>query len=151
LVPHHCGEQPQMRNILPAGLWDDLQRHIVRRVHQAVSNYEESASTEDSLTTDLCASLRKRISRSYGPGGVWSWRIRYRKFGSGGQESEEKVLGADGIFQVEIYGRLGERIEAKGLLFQSKKANNTHRSEMYRQLMDMEELVPNGSALFEFG
>ena len=133
-----------MRALLPPALWDDLQQHIRRKVREAVSNYAESASNEDSLTTDLCAALCKRISRSYGPDGVWRWRIRYRKFGSGGEGSEESVLGADGIFQVEIHGRLGERIEAKGLLFQSKKESNTQRAAMYGQLADMEELVPNG-------
>lgn len=141
-----------MRNILPDFLWSDIRHHFRRKVQHAIHNYEESAANEDSLTTDLCAALRKRINRSLGPDNeVWGWRIRYRKLTSGGEESEEHVIGADGIFQIEIYGRNRKRIEQKGLLFQSKKHTNTNRAETYRQLGDMEKLVPNGSALIEFG
>ncbi|WP_436715810.1 hypothetical protein U8335_26650 [Roseiconus lacunae] len=54
-------------------------------------------------------------------GNEFMYTIYHQKIRGRGSGAPEKTIGADGIFQLELYDRNGKLLRRKGLLFQSKK------------------------------
>lgn len=90
--------------------------------------WKSANSNEDSLIGDYFGRLRCR-DRSCDE---WTWGINYKKFGSGGINSDEKLSGADGIITINIKKRNGECI-SKSLLFQAKKENNRQQLDEQKE------------------
>ncbi len=139
-----------MRDVLPKPLFDAMEGHLRDRGSEGHSGWESASEDEDTLTGDFCGSLRTPWRQVKTDNGKWQWRISYKKFRGRGRNAFEKHSGADGIVQVEVHGPTGE-VTTKGVLFQSKKARGSSRSDLADQVAKMEGLAPNGSAVFEFG
>jgi hypothetical protein len=136
-----------MRDVIPEPIFKEIQDHIIRRTKRAEEGWEEASEDEDTVTGDLCGNLRRDWTSAIPVnGGLWSWRIRYKKFRGRGNRAFEKFSGADGIFHVEV--NTGDVIVSKGILFQAKKGRG---QGAHGQVQNMEELAPNGSAVFVFG
>lgn len=102
--------------------------------------WESANSNEDSLIGDYFGRLRCR-DRSCDE---WTWGINYRKFGSGGENSDEKLTGADGIITINIRKKDGECM-SKSLLFQAKKGNN--RQQLDEQKEKILNITPTGGLI----
>jgi hypothetical protein len=102
-----------------------IRTHLAEKYPIALDGYWSANEDEDSLTGDLGATIRiknqkvfvekSQIERS----GEWTWSIDYRKFRGRGPNATENILGADGLFELSL--GIGNRVEKKTLLFQSKK------------------------------
>jgi len=88
-----------------------------------LDGYQSANEDEDSLTGDMGGVLRiknKKVKVSKGEiNGTWTWSINYKKFRDKGNNATERIIGADGIFELEV--KSTNRIEKKSVLFQSKK------------------------------
>ena len=139
-----------MKDILPDEVISDISEHLIDGCAHGEEGWESGEDEEDTLTGDLGGSLRRKWTTVSTQSGDWKWRMTYKKFRGRGKGAEEKHIGADGIVEIEIEKANGEG-ETKGILFQSKKVTSKGKEKLLEQLRDMEELVPKGSALIEFG
>jgi len=141
-----------LQDIIPAPLFRTIRVYLIDRTAHAEQGWNAGADEEDTLTGDFGGSLRTGgWTESPENGTLWRWRVTYKKFRGRGKDAIEKDTGADGIFQIDVY-RAGETlIVSKGVLFQAKKYQGSSRSELIKQVRDMERTAPGGSAIFEFG
>jgi hypothetical protein len=140
-----------MRDLLPSAVFDAVSGHLRRCGRRAHRDWEANQANEDSLTGAAFADFRtRRTRRIYIGKQEWLWRIKTRKFGSGGRASEEKLTGADGIVEIEVYHVATGRIEQKGLLVQAKKEWSGSNKKLFSQVSDMERLAPGASAVFDY-
>ena len=72
----------------------------------------------------------------------YSYQVSYRKIRGRGPRAPEKLLGADGIFQIEVNDEHGR--QTKGLPFQSKKGWRSTDSKLLAQARQMLETAGNG-------
>jgi len=141
-----------MRNVIPDEVFDQIAAHIRGRMPHAEEGWRAGSSEEDTITGDLGSALRTHRQRSITTGGVtYKWSISYKKFLSKSKRSVEKRLGADGIFQIEYEDLVTGEMSTKGLLFQSKNQWIGRNQKLLSQAEDMEQFVPNGGAVFEYG
>lgn len=101
-----------------------IRAHLSRAVEHAVAEYLSAAEDEDSLTGHLGARLQvasRRVhvesTQSERPG-EWTWSVNYYKFRGRGPGASERLLGADGVFELKLV--IGTRVDVKSLLFQAK-------------------------------
>ncbi len=94
----------------------------------------------------------KRLTqqKDYGNKGRWRWRISYKKFRSKGPKAFENIIGADGIFQIEIEQKGSVKLETKGILFQAKKYGLNSDNKLSEQVDKMETLGESSSAIFVY-
>ena len=111
----------------------------------------DKRAAEDSLTGAAFAEFTTYRTRRYFPDGhEWRWRVKAYKFGSGGEDSEEKVTGADGIIEIEVRHFMTGKVETKALLVQAKKAWAGKSKKLLTQVSDMERLVKGSSAALDY-
>ncbi len=108
---------------LPPAVQQSIHRHIKRAVNRAVEAHKSGQEDEDTLTGQLGAFLRTPRPRSVtvtadNVPGTWTWRLDYRKLRGRGPKATERILGADGIFDL-VLTHGGEQTR-KGSLFQAK-------------------------------
>lgn len=153
---------------------DAIRREIAQKLRngakEAEKGWPSAPTSEDVLTGDMGRSLRTEWGDLIEDSGYfWRWRIKYRKFGAGNQHSsEEKALGADGIFQVEVKRfKIGvqpsssqtvslENVEEeyefkKGMLFQSKRHDASDGDKLLEEVGKIERLTPGDGAYVEYG
>ncbi|MCE7060810.1 J domain-containing protein [Dyadobacter sp. CY343] len=113
------------RNLyIPEEVKLSIREHLSERCDLALDGFISASEEEDTLTGDLGASLRIKnqhvfVERSIAEiPGTWTWGINYVKFRGRGPGATENVLGADGLFELSL--KVGNRIEKKSILFQSK-------------------------------
>ena len=112
-----------MEYVIPQEVKDKIKSHLNSAIKEAISGFPSVYESEDTCTGDLFRLMKTKKTRSVEVddekwGGKWKWSIDYNKFGSGGINSTESILGFDGIFVLSII-RNGS-IDEKTLLFQSK-------------------------------
>jgi hypothetical protein len=111
----------------PLFIPDEIKRSISTHLHtsaaKAVKAYLSGNEEEDALTGALGMALEidNQVADIQGPeiGGRWRWSIRYTKLRGRGAKATEKLLGADGIFELNLNWP-HSRHEKKCLLFQAK-------------------------------
>lgn len=108
---------------IPEEVKIEIRKHISERYKLALDGYFSANEEEDALTGDLGATLRIKNQKVFVPNkqevsGEWTWGIDYHKFRGRGPGATENKLGADGLFELTL--KVGNRIEKKSLLFQSK-------------------------------
>jgi hypothetical protein len=137
---------------LPQSLLGELRTHIVGACEQAESGYRSGRGREDAVTGALGERLRlEPIKYVVTLEGTWGFSVLWNKFRSAsGGSREEREIGADGIFQFELYRGYGEEVYTKGLLFQAKKDDDNDLERLFGQCQPMEELVAGGGALIEY-
>lgn len=119
---------------LPAEVKESIARHIRGSVSAAVESYYFYEDKEDSLSGHLGSKIE--IGRQVVDvvqselAGTWQWSIEFAVFRGGGAGAAEKLLGADGIFEIRVEG--GNRTDQKSLLFQAKK-NGTADRDLIKQ------------------
>lgn len=145
-------------------------QHLRESSVAAQRGWKNAPTGEDTLTGDLGRSLRTEWSEQTEANGYfWRWRIQYRKFGAGNQHSsEEKLLGADGIVQVEVKRfKVGvqpvssqtvslENVEGeyefqKGVLFQSKRHDSSDSKKLLDEVKLIEKLSEGNGIYVEYG
>lgn len=90
-------------------------------VSDAENKFLYSAADEDSLTGALGNAVSTPGPLNiYADGAEYSYNIFYQKIRGRGPGAPEKILGADGIFQIEISDS-NQTLFMKGLPFQAKK------------------------------
>lgn len=140
-----------MKDLLPSEVFDAVSRHLRQCGNHAHRDWEVNQAHEDSLTGAAFADFRtRRTRRVYVGRQEWLWRIKTRKFGSGGKGSEESLTGADGIIEIEISHAATGRVEEKGLLVQAKKHWLGRNKTLFSQVSDMEKLMPGSSAAIDY-
>jgi hypothetical protein len=128
-----------------------IQQHLRSGARRGERGWEAGEEDEDVLTGDLGSSLRREWShRVQVDGSSWRWRVTYRKFRGRGRGAAERMLGADGIFQVEIENLRAGVVDLKGILFQAKKNWQSHNSTLVRQIQRMERLSPGATVVFNY-
>ncbi len=111
------------RLYIPREVKEQIRQHLDAAVERAAGGYGSAKEEEDALTGQLgillkIAAQRVQVSSQQELGGVWTWSIDYFKFRGRGANATEKLLGADGIFELRL--NRGWREERKSLLFQAK-------------------------------
>lgn len=114
------------RLYIPDEVRESVALHVKKAIGSAVEAYYSASEEEDSLAAHLCALLKIGTQyvrvRSVDVPGDWQWSIDYTKFRGRGKNATEKVLGADGIFEINVNGFNPGK---KSLLFQAKKELST--------------------------
>jgi len=141
-----------MNDYVPEEILAKIEIHLEEKCAHGEGGWDAGEEEEDTLTGDLCGALRKGwgtlVTKEKEQ---WRWRVKYKKFGGRGDAADESILGADGIFQIEVEDKTKNKIINKGLLFQAKKVNSKDRNKLLEQLRNMEALATGGSAIFEYG
>ena len=140
-----------MIQTMPPKLFEEIQKRLRTRSLIGEEGWYSGSDEEDTLTGDYCSSLRSSWKKRKFEKENWAWRITYKKFRSKGRDAEEKILGADGIVQLELINEQSKTLEAKGLLFQAKKTGNRDWAKLKEQCESMEKIAKNCSAVFEYG
>ncbi len=141
-----------MLDVIPAVVVAKIMEHLRAGCERAEHGWTAGSEEEDTLTGDLGGSLRSGWSETMVDNYErWRWKLTYKKFRGRGAGATEKIIGADGIFQIEVEDRVTGRNFNKGLLFQAKKVEAKDRRQLLSQAHKMEALVPRGSAVFEYG
>ena len=141
-----------MRDVIPDRVFRRIQAHLGNRITHAERGWEAGEQEEDTLTGDLGGSLRTDGWIETTQDGIpWRWRVTYKKFRGKGPDALESRIGADGIFQVEVYPYGEPMLIPKGVIFQAKKYRGSSLIDLVEQVKEMEEFAPGGSAVFEFG
>lgn len=142
-----------MKNKISKPVFEAIQELLRKGCARGEKGWESGADEEDTLTGDLCGALRTDgwITLSDDNGKLWKFRVTYKKFRGRGKDAEEKFFGSDGIIEIQIENVTNRIKVGKGLLFQAKKRSDSRRSKLQEQARAMEQIVSNGSAIFEYG
>jgi len=112
------------RLYIPDEVRVSISKHFDTAVTKAVDGFWSGNEDEDTLTGALGESLRcgtetvNALASNNELPGKWKWSIDYTKFRGRGKNATEKILGADGIFELTLSH--GYRQDRKSVLFQSK-------------------------------
>jgi hypothetical protein len=137
---------------IPKTVLERIQDQLQTSGGRAHIGWDSGDDEEDTLTGDLGAVLRDGVSGVLEDGErKWSWKVTYKKFRGRGPGADEKPLGADGILEIQLTDSSDGRVLKKGLLFQSLKIGSKTNKALSGQVQKMEAIVPNGSAIFEYG
>ena len=136
-----------MIRIVPKPVYDAVASHLRCSGARAHRIWEVNKAHEDSLTGAAFADFQtRRTRRVFVNDREWCWRIRARKFGSGGRGSEEKRTGADGIVEIEVRHLSTGLVERKSLLVQAKKEWSGTDRTLLDQVRKMEGIAAHSSA-----
>lgn len=138
-----------IKELIPDEIFKQISDHITRETTNTNDSWESNKDNEDSLT----GALGERLSKNWcTPIQIyeqeWEWRITYKKFSS---VKLEPKYGADGLFEVEVINSKKNQAYRKGIIFQAKKDNNKDRKKLIEQVIKMENIAPNGSAVIKYG
>lgn len=99
-----------------------IRNHLSTQYAKALDGYYSANEDEDTLTGDLFSSLRIKNQevtvQDDQISGVYKWSINYTKLRGRGADATEKLIGADGIVELEL--DWGYKKESKSILFQAK-------------------------------
>ena len=143
----------KIQDIVPNKVINQIKADVKRISEKAQDAWDAGCDEEDTLTGDFCSCFRSRGWRKISDekGKDWKYRFTYKKFRSKGKNADEKIFGADGIFEIEVTEISNGSSFKKGLLFQAKKHNDSGRKKLLEQACKMNEIVPNASSIFEYG
>jgi hypothetical protein len=110
-----------VQDLLPKSVLDSIREAYLRGISAAERGYIFGQEDEDVLTGALGQALLSEDRAVVENREVYVWRITYNKFRGRGKNAAEKILGADGIFQIDVRDAEGQILRRKGLLFQAKK------------------------------
>lgn len=135
---------PELPSLVPPDLLDLIRDRIKAGVADAEAKYSLNAEEEDSVT----GALAQAIST---PGlvivnterGSFEYGIKSTKLRGRGKGAPEKHLGADAIFQLEVFNQ-NECIFKKGLPFQSKKGGGFGNAKTLSQAKDLYRTSKSG-------
>ncbi|WP_277981189.1 hypothetical protein [Sphingomonas phyllosphaerae] len=140
------------RFYIPDEVRQDIRERLTRRVDKTTEEFDSFDEDEDVATGHLGANLTttgRQVSVPEGdPPGIWSWSLRYHKFRGRGPRATEKILGADGVFEL-IVDRGGWKSE-KSMLFQSKMEGSSGARELVEQCAKL-STWREASAVFSYG
>jgi hypothetical protein len=121
LEDHEGRQDLSTSDVLPPQLIRELSNHYYAGVKKAEVLYEFHAADEDAVTGALGQSLAEPqpLFFQIGETAYW-WNTTYYKVRGRGEGAPEKAIGADGIFQLEVFDENNNVLIRKGLLFQSK-------------------------------
>jgi hypothetical protein len=140
-----------MREIIPVPVYEAIARHLRSSGRSAQKSWETNRAAEDALTGAAFAEFTTyRTRHHYAGGHEWRWRVKAYKFVSGGEGSEEKNTGADGIIELEVHHFATGQVETKALLVQAKKIWTGRNKKLLDQVKDMESLAKGGSAALDY-
>lgn len=110
-----------MMQFLPWTAFKFLRDYFYAGVTTAENRFVFNSSEEDALTGALIHCLADPSITTLEAGdGIFGFRATSHKLRGRGRGAPEKQIGADGIFQLEVFDRFGQLLVRKGLLFQSK-------------------------------
>jgi hypothetical protein len=133
-----------MEDILPEAMLEELRDHYYAGVTDAEIGYEHNARKEDSVTGALGHALLTRGIRFVQiDGQVFGWRASHEILGGGGKDSAEHRVGADGVFQLQVFDEAGRLIRRKALPFQAKKEWRGANKKLFGQAEDMLSYSPS--------
>jgi hypothetical protein len=134
-----------MRDILPNGLIDIIRDRYLAGVSDAQEKFYFSKGDEDALTGALGHAISMARPMTYsGEGRSYRFQISYQKIRGRGPGAPEHALGADGIFEIEVFDENGRPLRQKGLPFQSMKTWNKTIGELRRQAHDIIQTAGQG-------
>ncbi len=105
---------------LPNEVIASIQQSYLRGVAAAEKGYIYAQEDEDVVTGALGQALLAEDQVVVADNAVYVWRTTYQKFRGRGKNATEKILGADGIFQLEVLSSETGILFRKGVLFQAK-------------------------------
>lgn len=134
-----------MRDILPENLIRQIRDRYLAGVSDAQAKFRFSADEEDSLTGALGQAISTAAPMIYQENGnSYLWQVTYQKLRGRGVGAPEKLFGADGIFEIEVFDAEGQPIRQKGLPFQAMKNWSKPRQKLLDQASDMLHAVGHG-------
>ena len=127
-----------MYDILPSPLLRTIRDRYIAGVADAEAEFDASSADEDSLTGALGQSISTKGIQYFGfEDRIYKWQISYKKIRGRGAGAPEKTLGADGVFQIEVWDSAGNSLRKKGLPFQCKKGWRGTDKKLSKQAADM--------------
>jgi hypothetical protein len=141
-----------MAKLIPDLVLPEVQSHISRMCGKGERGWRSGRADEDTLTGDFCGNLRSDWS-SWQEAGKDSlrWQVDYLKIGGRGKGAPESRLGADGIFQIELFDIASQSTKYKGFLFQAKKDDNYDSGSLLTQATKMKAVTTDGAVIFRYG
>lgn len=134
-----------MRDILPNGLIDIIRDRYLAGVSDAQEKFHFSKGDEDALTGALGQAISMARPMTYSAEGrSYKYQVTYQKIRGRGPGAPERPLGADGIFEIEVFDENGVPLRQKGLPFQSMKTWSKTIGEMRRQAHDIIQTAGQG-------
>lgn len=127
--------------MLPQEVQDILSKHIDNVYERAEQGWACSKEDEDSITGDFLGNLRSDWIEDM----AYKVKFSYNKLRGRGSGALEKTTGADGIITIEYDDSNTKKY--KSLVFQAKKKGNSIVKDQQKK---MDELFPNGNAIFEY-
>jgi hypothetical protein len=106
---------------IPAEVREAISQHLRSAVDKAVRVFSAGAEEEDALTGQLGMALmapEQEVLVTSDGVERWRWSMGYTKFRGRGKGAAENILGADGIFELQL--RHAQGIEQKSAMFQAK-------------------------------
>jgi len=110
--------------VIPLEVKDAIYARLSEALNAAADAYDSASDDEDTLTGDVCGGLRTPPRRIFVAQSVaeipgeWTWSITYRRLRGRGPGAPERLIGADGVFELTL--DYGGHSETKSLLFQAK-------------------------------
>lgn len=124
------------RLYIPDEVKESIRSHFNEATRKAVDGFYSAYEDEDTMTGHLGALLRiknQHISVTQSElSGEWVWSIDYYKFRGRGIDATERLLGADGLFELKL--NYNNRIETKSIMFQSKLSWQTDQRLLSQSL-----------------
>jgi hypothetical protein len=134
-----------MRDILPEIVRRRIRDRYLAGIADAEAGFRFNRSDEDALTGALGHSISMlRAEIETVDDEIYRWQVSYRKIRGRGPSAPEKLLGSDGIFQIEIRDEDGSTTYRKGLPFQAKKQWTHADRKLIKQASDMLRTTGHG-------
>ncbi|MEW6639722.1 MAG: hypothetical protein AB1586_04385 [Pseudomonadota bacterium] len=135
-----------MASIIPEPLKHLLSGQYLAGVAAAEAKYRFNAGDEDALTGALGAEIVTPHPMILRDGThTYRWETTYYKLRGRGSAAPEKLFGADGIFQIEVYD--GKTVRRKGLPFQAKHRWRHKDRKLVEQCRNMLVWTASGIAI----
>jgi hypothetical protein len=135
---------PSPLSLLPDIVLEFIRDRYLAGVAEAEAQYENAMGDEDSLTGALGALISIASAREFRIGSIQAFvQISYRKLRGRGKDAPEHLLGADGIFQIQVAVQ-GQPDFRKGLPFQAKKNWKGRDRKLLGQAQEMQKSVGGG-------
>jgi len=140
-----------MRDVLPEELVELIGDQYVEAVDEAESHFRNYQADEDAITGALGSSMDQivRGTRRLGDT-LYRWKTQTVKFRGRGPRAPESEYGADGIFEIEIFGEYENVVARKLIPFQAKKTGRLDRQVLLDQASRLTTL-PGGGLVLVYG
>jgi hypothetical protein len=139
-----------VNDVLDPGVIAKIGEQMRDAARAAQENYESYMADEDTVTGALGGTFDHIVRGTFVVNGTrWSWRTRTKKLRGRGPGADEKEIGADGLFEIEVQDANGVILARKSLPFQAKNDRRGSRARLAEQARKIAAL-PGGGCVVDY-